>query len=288
MGETTHALPAAALPSSVMRKELISSFAIRLRDLLATIETTSLLGAAEIRMRGLGEQLQFACLSVPCDEALVAIELATLGRLRVPGIATRDGWRPVEVDFMPSGTPFAYLLAGGGGFAAELEEGDEMLATLAPALSTSPRHAVFVPIRAGATVLGGAALFSQVAPRGDTELSLAERLAEVLSLTLETHRTERVLLNLFATVLPDLCAPDAPTGFSDGLQRYIHRLRIDPGYQERLALADTIGRIAAQGPSETRLVTDILARVDKYVRELGTGSDGADGGELLDTGELYE
>ena len=270
-----------------MRQELISSFAVRLRDLLATVETTSLLGAAEIRMRGLGEQLQFACMAVPCDEALVAIELSSLGRLRVPGVATADGWRAAEIDFMPSGTPFAYLLGGGGGFAAEIAEGDEMITALSPILATTPRHAIFVPVRAGATVIGGAALFRSDDAHGDAELSMAERLSEVLSLTLETHRTERVLFSLFATVLPDLVAPDAATDFAGGLEKYIHHLRLAPAYQERLALAETIGRIAAQGSAETRLVTDILSRVETYVRDLEQGDPSAEG-ELLDAGELYE
>jgi hypothetical protein len=269
-----------------MRQEIISSFAVRLRDLLATVETTSLLGGAEIRMRGLGEQLQFACMAVPCDEALVAIELQSLGRLRVPGVATAEEWRASEVDFMPSGTPFAYLLGGGGGFAAEIAPDDEMIEALSPVLTTTPRYAIFVPVRAGATVIGGAVLFRSDEPHGDAELSMAERLAEVLSLTLETHRTERVLFSLFAAVLPDLVAPDAATDFAAGLEKYLHHLRLAPVYQERLALAETIGRIAAQGTAETRLVTDILTRVESYVRALGQGDTTAEG-EGLDAGELY-
>lgn len=270
-----------------MRPELLSSFAVRLRDLLATLETTALLGAAEIRMRGLGEQLQFACMAVPCDEALVAIERASLGRLRVPGVATAEGWRAAEIELMPAGTPFAYLLGGGGGFAAELAPDDEMIATLAPVLETAPRYAIFVPIRAGATVIGGAALFRREEPHGDAALSMAERLGEVLSLTLETHRTERVLFAVFAAALPDLVAPEASTGFAAGLEKYVHHLRLSPTYQERLALAETIGRIAAQGVAETRLATDILARVEAYVEGLAA-PDGLAEDALSDATELYE
>jgi GAF domain-containing protein len=261
-----------------MSAKLVSSFAVRLRDLLATIEVSSLLGAAENRLRGLGEQLQFACMALPCDEALVALELAQLGRLRVPGIATPEAWRAVDLDFLPSGTPFAYLLGGGGAFAAELESDDAMVEVLAPELSTSPRHGLFVPIRVGGSILGGAALLRDGESMGDSEIAMAERLAEVLSLTIESYRTERVLLQLFATVLPDLCAPDALTGFKGGLAEYIHQLRLSPEYRSRLDLAEAIGRVAASGEAETRLATAIIERVEGYISELSSGSE--DGGDV--------
>src|ERR1700709_2317089 len=95
-------------------------FASRLRDLLSTLEASALLGVATGRVRGLGEQLRFACLATPCDEALVALELESFGRLRVPVVADADEARVVELDFLPAGTPFAYLLGGGSGHAAEL------------------------------------------------------------------------------------------------------------------------------------------------------------------------
>lgn len=273
-----------------MQNKLISSFAVRLRDLLGTLETTALLGAAETRVRGLGEQLQFACLALPCDEALVALELSSLGRLSIPGVATADAWRAVDHDILPSGTPFAFLLGGGGGFASEIEEGDALLEALGDCLSVSPSHAIFVPIRVGASVLGGVALFRGERSFGDEELTMAERLGEVLSLTVESYRTERVLLSVFATALPDLCSPDAPTDFAGGLERYLHGLRMGPDYRRRLLLAETVGRIAAAGPAETRLADDVLSRVDAYLRELTTGADGdapAATDDLL-TDELYE
>jgi len=269
-----------------MSAKLVSSFAVRLRDLLATLEVSSLLGAADNRVRGLGEQLQFACLALPCDEALVALELAQLGRLRVPGIATAEAWRGVEVDFLPSGTPFAYLLGGGGGFAAELEADDAMLQALAGELETSPTHALFVPIRVGATILGGAALLRAGEPMGDRELAMAERLAEVLALTIESYRTGRVLLQLFATVLPDLCAPDAPTGFVGGLEEYIHQLRLSPEYRNRLELAEAIGRVAASGEAETRLATGIVERVERYIAELSSVDQDDDGLDLTSYDDL--
>jgi hypothetical protein len=254
-----------------------SAFSVRLRDLLSTVETSALLGAAETRLRGLGEHLQFACLALPCDEALVALEVARLGRLQVPGVASPDQWRSTEHEFLPSGTPFAYLLGGGAAYAAELEPNDAMLEALRPVLHSEPRYGIFVPLRVGSSVVGGAALFrdaAALAAQGDDEaapelaLAMAERLAEVLALTLESFRTERVLLQLFAQVLPDLCAPDASTGFAAGLDQYVHELRLSPTYRRRLELAEVVGRIAAQGEAETQLVTDVLARVETYLAAL--------------------
>lgn len=272
-----------------MTEKLVSSFAYRLRDVLATLEAASLIGAAQSRMRGLGEQLQFACIALPCDEALVALELRTLGRLRVPGVANAESWRDTDHEFLPSGTPFAFLLGGGSGYAVELGEDDDMVSVLAPVLETVPRYAIFVPIRVGGTVLGGAALLCQERPLGDAELSMAERLAEVLSLTVESHRSERVLLEVFASALPDLCAADAPTDFAQRLEEYVHQLRISTVYRRRLELAETIGRIAAHGSAETRLVVDVLERVETYMKELTSGQEEDEGPALSEglTDELY-
>lgn len=255
-----------------------SAFAVRLRDLLSTLESTAVLGASEARMRGLGEQLQFACLAMPCSEALVALEVARLGRLRVPGVASADGWRTTELEFLPSGTPFAYLLGGGGGYSAELEPGDGLLEVLGSALTSEPRECIFVPVRVGGGVIGGAALLRDAellatldAATKERSLGMAERLAEVLALTLESFRTERVLLQLFAQLLPELCTSDAPTSFARSLEQFLHELRLDPSYRRRLELAELVGRIAGQGEAETGLVGDVLARVDRYLRELTLG-----------------
>ena len=274
-----------------MQNKLISSFAVRLRDVLGTLETTALIGAVDARVRGLGEQLQFACLALPCDEAFVALELSALGRLTIPGLATPDAWRAKELEILPSGTPFAFLLGGGGGYATEIEEGDTLLEALGQGvLTTQPQFAMFVPIRVGATVLGGAALLRTDQTFGDADLTMGERLGEVLSLTVESYRTERVLLSVFATVLPDLCGADAATDFVHGLERYLHTLRIGPDYRRRLQLAETVGRIASAGAAETRLVDDVLSRVDAYLRELTHGDTDAAplaSDEML-TDELYE
>jgi|GEM_PF-1798916 len=260
------------------------AFSARLRDLLSTIESTSLLVASEARVRGLGEHLRFACLAVPCSEALVALEIEALGRLAVPVVAGAEAWRATDLQILPSGTPFAYLLSGGGGYAAELSEDDEMIAAFRPILSGTPRSGVFVPIRLGDTVIGGAALFSHSEPFSDRHLDMAERLAEVLALTVESFRTERVLFELFARALPDLLAEGATTQLRTALARHIHALRVTPAYRRRLDLALALGRVADRGEAETRLAADLLARIDAYARSFEVGGGGRDDGGVGDLG----
>src|SRR4051812_27667648 len=267
---------AAAPPIPPSVAPSIIPFAVRLRDLLATLESAALLGAAEARVRGLGEHLRFACLAIPCDEALVALELEALGRLRVPVIAGGDGFRITELDFLPSGTPFAYLLGGGGGHAAELGEDDPMVEAIRPCLAATPRSGVFVPIRLGEQVVGGAALLSHGAPFGDRELAMAERLSEVLALTVESFRTERAIFELFARALPDLVGDGAATSLREAIARHVHALRITPSYQRRLALAAALGRVADKGEEEARLAVKLLATIDGYLGR----HDAAPEGEL--------
>ncbi|WP_434041414.1 MULTISPECIES: hypothetical protein [Sorangium] len=285
----------------------LAPFTARLRDLLSTVESAALLGAVEARVRGLGEHLRFACLAVPCSEALVALEMEALGRLTVPVVADAAGFRPSGAEFPPSGTPFAYLLGGGGGHAVALSDGDPMIAPLRPLLASAPAAAIFVPIRVGAATVGGAALFSRDAPLGGRELDMAERLAEVLALTVESFRTERVVFELFARAMPDLlaqapgqaaasageparegagpvaregAAPPAPGGAAPpptslraALERHIHALRLTPEYRRRLELAAVVGRLAERGEAEARLALDLLARIDAYAG----GADGLPG-----------
>lgn len=258
-------------------KQPFGVFAARLRDLLSTIESTALLSAADARVRGLGEHLRFACLSLPCAEALVALELSALGKLSVPVVAGPDAFRICDLHFPPTGTPFAYLLSGGGGYAAELTEDDPMLEVLMPALSAPPRHGIFVPIRVGDTTVGGAALLSHEKPFPDKTLDMAERLAEVLGLTVESFRTERVLFELFARALPDLLADDALTSLRPSLTRFLHTLRVMPAYQRRLSLALAIGRVADKGEAETELAVDILNRIADYARRFEGEADPSGG-----------
>jgi hypothetical protein len=247
-------------------------FTARLRDLLSTLESAALLGLAEQRVRGLGEHLRFACLAFPCSEALVALEIESLGRLAVPVVADARGYRTSDLELWPSGTPFAYLLAGGGGHAVGLAPGDAMIAALRPALAEAPVSAVFVPVHAGSTVVGGAAFFSHEARLDERALDMAERLAAVLSLTVESFRTERAAFALFARALPDLLGPEAETSLPAALERHIAGLRVAPAYRRRLALATAVGRVADHGAAEADLAAALLDRLDAYARDLATGA----------------
>ena len=247
----------------------LDAFAARLLDVLSTLESTAVLGAAERRLRSLGSLLRFACVTVPCDEALVAIELEHLGRMHVPGVATADEWRPADVELSPLGTPFAFLFAGGGGHAAELVPDDPMLAALAGLLRSTPRHGVFVPVRLGAEVVGGVALLDGSRRTGDRELLLGEQLADVTSGAVEAYRTERALLEVFALALPELVSSDGETGFARELERYVHSLRLAPEYRRRLALAGAIGRLAGHGDAAVELAARLIADVERYLDGLG-------------------
>ncbi len=266
----THPAPAADL-----NRAALLGFSSRLRDLLATLESAALVGQSEVRVRGLGEHLRFACMAMPCAEALVALEVETLGRLLVPVVATPDGYRRTSVDFFPSGTPFAYLLGGGSGHAAELSPNDPMIEALGPALSITPTAGIFVPLRIGETTIGGAALLSDGPALGDKQLEMAERLAEVLALTVESFRTEQMIFSLFARALPDLLGPDPATSLREALAHYVHTLRLAPTYKDRLNLALAVGKLCDRGPAEAALCAEVLGRIDAYAAGLGgMGSDG--------------
>lgn len=243
----------------------LDAFAARLLDVLSTLETTAVLGAAERRIRGLSSLLRFACAALPCDEAFAAIELEHLGRMHVPGVATADEWREANVELSPLGTPFAYLFAGGVGHAAELMVGDPMLAALTDVLRSAPRHGVFVPVRLGVEVVGGLALLGSAERSGDRELVLGERLADVAAGAVEAYRTERALLEVFALALPELVARDGETGFAAGLARFVHATRLAPEYRRRLALADAIARLAGHGDAALALAANLVADVERYL-----------------------
>ena len=258
-----------ASPAMPPGRAPVDPFTTRLRDLLSTLESAALLGVSSQRVRGLGEHLRFACLAIPCSEALVALEVEALGRLWVPVIATADDTRASSIELWPSGTPFAFLLAGGGAHAVEdLAPGDALIAPLAPALQAPPRAAMFVPLRAGGAIAGGAALFSHEGRFDARQLAMAERLGEVLSLTIEAFRTERALFELFARALPDVLGEDAATSLPEALGRYIEALRAPPEVRRRVALAAAAARVADHGAAEAELAAALLDRIDAYARGL--------------------
>lgn len=256
-----------------MIRQPSSAFVARLRDLLATIESAALVSNVETRVRGLREQLQFACIAMPCDEALVAIERVEFGRLHVPVVARAHDWSHPEADFLAPGTPFAQLLAGGVAFAQSLDEEDRSIEPLRPLLRSRPSWASFAPLRLGGVVAGGVACLRE-GPMSDRDLSLTEHLGSVLSLTIESFRTERVLFELFARALPDVLEPELGTSLASSLEVAIRALRTQPEYVRRLKLASLCGVVAARGPEEATLVQDVLERFERYFRLLDRGSPG--------------
>src|SRR5262249_17726591 len=144
---------------------------------------------------------------------------------------------------------------------------DPMIAPLRGALSAAPRSGLFLPLRVNETVIGGAALFSHDAAFSDRHLEMGERLAEVLALTVESFRTERIVFELFARALGDVLR-DVPTSFAASLARYIHALRLPPAYRRRLTLAAAVARVADRGEAEAELVIDLLDRIDQYAKKL--------------------
>jgi hypothetical protein len=120
-------------------------------------------------------------------------------------------------------------------------------------------------------VVGGAALFSHRERLDQRHLEMAERLSEVLALTVESFRTERVVFELFARALPDLIGPEAPTSLGAALSRHLAGLRAAPAYRQRLALATAVARVAHRGPAEAELCAALLDRIEAYAR----GSGGA-------------
>lgn len=250
-----------------------AAFVARLRDLLATIEASSVVGRAEGRVRGLGHQLEFACVALPCDEALVALEREAFAQLEVPVVATAAGCRETTLVLLPMGTPFAHLLAGGTAFALTLQPADAAIAQLRPVLTTDPSAAAFAPIHMGRAVVGAVTLLRDC-EFGDRELRLVQHLGEVLSLTVEGFRTERVLLDLFVRALPDVLAPEFGTSLRPALERALAALRLDATYRRKLQLALASAHLAERGPEATELAIGILEQFDGYLRRLERQPEG--------------
>ena len=75
-----------------------TAFAARLFDLLSTVEATAVIGLAKSRVRGLGEQLAFACSAMGASEAIAALETSATTHLWVPVVASPSGHREVTIE----------------------------------------------------------------------------------------------------------------------------------------------------------------------------------------------
>ena len=145
-----------------------------------------------------------------------------------------------------------------------------------PCSRRTPRAGIFVPIRIGESTIGGAALLFDERVSTDKPLEMAERLAEVLALTVESFRTEQMIFSLFARALPDLLDENAPTSLREALSRYVHALRLAPDLQGP-ARARARGRAgsAIAGAAEAALCADVLGAHRRVCRGMsGIASDG--------------
>ncbi len=245
-----------------------AAFSARLADLLGTLESGAIISLARSRVRGLGEQLRFACLALGCTEAFVALEMTAMDRLTIPAVADGSSFREVHHELIADGTPIAYLLAGGATHSVELHDEDSAIKPFAAILAHPAKGAIFAPLRLADRFAGAAVLLSSEGPLTDAQLEMSERLAEVLALTVESFFTERALFELFALALPDLLGPRAPTSLPRALEDHIRALRIAPAYRRRLALATSVGRLAGRTDAEADLASSVIAAFDAYLTTL--------------------
>ena len=257
---------------------LDAAFAARLFDLLSTIEASAVIGLAKSRVRGLGEQLAFACAALGAAEAVAALETSATTHLSVPVVASPAGHREVSLELPFEGTLLSHVLGGGSTYAVSLEPGDEMVAPIRPLLEAEPAAALVVPIRLGDRTVGGVAFFSHEGPFPDPAVEMAERFSEVVGLTAEAFFTERMLFELFASCLPELLGKDGATSLPDKVLSFLRGVRVSPVYQTRLALALSIGRLTSRSATEARLATRVLDAFEGYLTTLEGGGGGGDGG----------
>lgn len=255
------------------------AFSRRLSDLLSTLEASAVIGLAKSRVRGLGEQLAFACAALGAAEGFAALELGATSNLTVPVVADASAHREVSLELPLEGTLLSHVISGGGAYAVTIEPGDDLAAPFLPLLSGEPRAALCVPTRVGDRTVGGVCLVSWDEPFADDKIAMAERLAEVVGLTVEAFFTERMMFELFAKVLPDLLGKDAATGLGDRLSAHLRGLRVAPTYRRRLELALSVGRLTARSDLEAKLATRVLDSFEKYVTALegGGAPEGGDG-----------
>lgn len=248
-----------------------AAFAARLFDLLSTVEASAIIGLARSRVRGLGEQLAFACSALRASEALAALETSATTHLSVPVVASPSGHKEVNVELPFEGTVFSHVLGGGSTYAVTLEPADELVSSLRPLLEADPSAALVIPIRQGDRTVGGAAFFSYDGPFGDAEIEMAERFGEVVGLTVEAFFTERLLFELFASCLPELLGKDAATSLPEKVMAFLRSTRVSPVYRTRLELALSIGRLTSRTAIEARLATRVLDAFEGYLVALEGG-----------------
>jgi hypothetical protein len=243
------------------------AFAARLFDLLSTLESSFVIGLAKSRVRGLGEQLAFACSALGASEGLAGLESTATTHLAVPVVANRTGHREIAGDLPYDGTILSHVLTGGSTYSVSLEPGDESVRAFEGWLEETPVAVLAVPIRVGDRVVGGAAFFSST-PFAQEAIEMGERLAEVLGLTAEAFFTERMLFELFARSLPDLLGTTAATSLPEKLLAHLRAMRVSDAYRQRVELAASVGKLTSRTVLEANLAGAVLRSFEAYVAAL--------------------
>lgn len=247
-----------------------TAFNARLYDLLSTLEASAVIGLAKSRVRGLGEQLAFACTALGASEGLAALEASATTHLWVPVVADRNSHREVNGDVPFEGTILSHVLSGGSTYAVSVEPDDESVRPFHGWLNAPLANALVAPIRVSDRVVGGAVFFSEE-PFSEATIEMGERLSEVLGLTAEAFFTERMLFELFASALPELLGKDAATSLREGLLKHVRSMRVGEAYRQRVKLATMIGKLTSRTALEARLCEQVLGVFEQYVRALEGG-----------------
>ncbi len=253
-----------------------TAFNARLYDLLSTLEASAVIGLAKSRVRGLGEQLAFACTALGATEGLAALEASATTHLWVPTVADRSGHQEVNGDVPFEGTILSHVLSGGSTYAVSVEPDDESIRPFQAWLKGTVTSALALPIRVSDRVVGGAVFFGEE-PFAEDKIEMGERLSEVLGLTAEAFFTERMLFELFASALPDLLGKDAATNLSESLLKHVRSMRLGDTYRQRVKLATMIGKLSSRTALESRLCEQVLGVFEGYVRALEGGDASAEG-----------
>jgi hypothetical protein len=244
------------------------AFAARLFDLLSTLEASVVIGLAKSRVRGLGEQLAFACTALGASEAVAGLESTATTHLAVPVVANRTGHREISGELPFDGTVLSHVLTGGSTYAVSLEPGDESVHAFEGWLEETPVAVLAVPIRVGDRVVGGAAFFSGSSAFGQEAIEMGERLSEVLGLTAEAFFTERMLFELFARSLPDLLGTTAATSLPEKLLAHLRAMRVSDAYRQRVELAASVGKLTSRTAHEANHAGAVLRSFEAYVAAL--------------------
>jgi hypothetical protein len=245
----------------LVRSRSSQLFAERLRDVLSTVDAAFVTSSANLA--GAGSLLTFACRSLPCDEAVLAIRRGPLHQVRVELVADPAGARPESLHMEIDGTIFGPTFAGHGAVWTSLRDDDERLGPLSEVLGGAPSGALVLPVAVQGVPVGAVAMLSSSA-LSERDRRGAEPLLDGLGAALGAIVTQRFLVRLFAAIVPELMGEDAATDFSLSMLRHADRLESAPVHRRTLEICAAASRIGARGDEESALALDVLERFAQY------------------------